>query len=462
MRTACVALTLFAHGAHAANLQTMDGYSLSAYSDALAWDGNPAYYWAMKNPDAPQNPIWYVEMTPCSAGCYNEEDCVANSKDLPAGKKANEQIDTNSPNGGIGQTLWDDHKAHLVKINCMSQDAGMGDTSKWGLKMKGAQIIKAVFQDAVATHGLGNTSAGQHLVIFGGSSGSAITSLHHLPLVPGYIGNLDNVHVVGLHDSGSGGAPCAHVASSDWSACNETAFGNEEADQLLIAQAEWQYVHDEFYTSWFADDEATKNCAADQPSGEEWNCIWPEYKLAYATAPHVSIETKFEKHMYDQAMSSLTFTVQSNQCTGSTEVCERANEIAGYHETAMLNAGATQQGVGFFWGQCYVHSASKFESTLNTNEAGGTVLYDALMEYFYRGNDDWTAATPYSSQPNLQWGTSDSCNGFSCGTCAADCGGGDVHPVCSRAGATPVSPAGAKTMKPSFWAIPQGVLSPAK
>jgi len=354
---------------------------------------------------------------PCSGSCTDEEGCVAIKDSFAA--EFHESSYSQSTNTGIGAWLRENHNAHSIVMPCMDLDAHLGNTEMYGMPFRGAVIFEATIKDLVATQGLGE-GGGKHLLVMHGSSGSNPAVMHHLDKIVGYAGDLSNVYPLGLLDSGSGNTPCAFVSDKD--SCKAIAEESDDAASSISSHREsWDWMYDNFYKSDWAGDAASDECAAAFP-GEENFCMYTDYKLQYVKAAAINLAYKFEEHLFGQSLPSLTVT--KNNCDQSS-LCDTAVAIGDYEEESLLNSGMDKNGKGLYLSNCWTHSAAKYESTFYTMEAGGSTMEEAIEQFIWRGNSDWTkgVATDPDSFEGLVFADSPSCTGFSCGTCADDCGG---------------------------------------
>jgi hypothetical protein len=420
--------------------------------DAVTPDGNHGLYFIAKNPDAPaNNPIWYVDVEPCQAPCEDEDSCKSSAWSVPS---AYRQVATLTPNAGIGTWLYEEKRAHLVTVPCMALDAFFGDVHQWGIPMRGAKVFAATFKDLVETQGLGNASQGDHLLLVQGSSGSSIIVQHHLDRLLGYMGDPANVFPVGLLDSGTGNVPCAFVSPGEKQACFDLAVnGTESASAVASRRAGWELVfRDYFLTNPTMADGAGAVACMGENSDDPGVCMYLEHMLKHVATPAMNLAYKFEEHLFAQALPNLTVT--SNACN-EHEYCSDAEQIATWHSESVLNSGIDVPGKALFLADCWTHSGAKYKSTFYGMSAGGTIEKDAIEQFVWRGHAAWTKGV--AKDPTLEYllfHDDPECDGFSCGACAADCGG---------AKAACMSQTVQNRKRTSFWSLaPDGPIEVAR
>jgi len=159
---------------------TLDLHLLSSslYPDAKCNDGTSSGYYARLSPTGSN--VWIVHAEG-GGWCFDSSTCKKRSSDQKSSKN---WAATYSAAGLFDSTDKRFKDANLFYIGYCSSDAyaGNGSTSDFGFQFNGRAIVKAVFDDLVATQGLGS-GAEPAQVMYGGCSAGARGALFNADAV---------------------------------------------------------------------------------------------------------------------------------------------------------------------------------------------------------------------------------------------------------------------------------------
>ena len=350
-------------------LHTLQLYTLAgADAEAVCNDGSPgAYYFA---PGDGNSNDWIIYLEG-GMWCWNKASCQSRFTETGFEMSSSKWAQTQDV-GGIFSTEpsnpWSG--AQKVYIGYCSSDAWVGDApaspETYNFAFRGQRIISATLADLAARHGLDGSAS----VLFGGCSAGARGAMFTLDYVQAMLP--PGARLRGLLDS------------SLW-----LDLPPPDAAEVSL-QAQTQMVYDMVNPSA----RIPPACAAAFP-GEEWMCLYGQYRLPYVQTPYIINAAQFDSFQ-------LLYDLGGDAPQTATQVAF-ADEFQ--RKTLEALAAAHAAGNAVFSTSCLVHCLTADTQLYTSFTADGKTIAESLTNWYFGGAtpDDVSSCTGYpcvASCPN--------------------------------------------------------------
>ena len=265
-------------------------------------------------------------------------------------------------------------------------DGWIGNTERFGMQFRGAQVVQATLSDLVS-RGLGRHHQ-QHLLLFGGASAGARGAMVHLDYVRGMLGDAaQQVDVVGVFDS------FVIEDSEPMRTSSEPAFRD-------------QFRH---FMSFANVSHLGTGCSGEWGQGSEsWRCIMGVYRLPTITTPYLLMATQYDRF---QLGNNIGRAIP----TDVASVAYAEHWAARYQQLSRVLASHKGRAV-MSWA-CYNHAISLSDDGFRGVNVHGVSMQDALVEFVWNrtsADDDAPLHAPVVAyDQSLLW--LDTCRTFDCG-----------------------------------------------
>lgn len=253
--------------------------------------------------------------------------------------------------------------AHKVYVNYCTSDAHMGDGEAFHyhsepekqFQFRGQRVVKAVLKDLVESQKLGSGLAGRDRVIFGGYSAGARGAMVHLDYVQEELqaAGAANVDVIGFLDS-----PAYLQMNSSF-----------PKFELFPEQTK--------NVSQFANVTHFGTECESKYSGEEWKCLYGQYRLPTIQTPFMFIASQYDSYFLGNHLE-----IPSH----GEQIKEDQSVYADEYAAALrqLNKDLSMKdGVGVYSWACYNHAMSARNDGFNqfTCDPNSTTVDVAFEQY---------------------------------------------------------------------------------
>lgn len=352
-------------------------FDLSKFPKAICNDGTPSgYYFA---PSSTGSNLWIIHQQG-GGWCYDANSCKGRSGDLISSKGWSS---THAAGGLLASTVPELANANKIYVPYCTSDAYIGSIDAadvpFGFNFYGREVVRAVFLDLAATHGMGSAS-GTQIMYSGCSAGArgvlfntAFVQQQVLPLIGG-----PRITAFGvLLDS-------AFWIDMQPLSPSVTPFMTQAANVLTMVNA-------------------TGNidpvCRGTYSGADGWKCIYGQFALPFVRAPFL-----LHSYQYDQFQISQNEAVSVPQTPAQLAYAEefrtytRGNASADMPNTSVVAAMLPA---------CYKHCNTE-GSTFATLATLGYTLENAVVS--------WWAAVTGGGGASVPKFVQDNCSGFNCGT----------------------------------------------
>lgn len=367
--------------------------SLQSYPSAVCNDGTPASYYFSPGSD-PNLWVLYLEG---GYWCVDQASCEGRAQNEPQETSSNgwpEMVQA----GGIfstdtSQNPW--AQANMAYVGYCSSDGWMGNSEAFGFQFRGQSILAAVIQDLKQYKGLGSGAK----LLFSGCSAGARGVMANLDAVAA---SLSGVDVKGFIDSG-------YWVDAQPADTSTTESLLEETQQV--------------YSMVDASNLVPASCAAAY-SGEEYKCLFGQYRFPYIETPYFLNEAQFDSFQvrYNLGGDSPSFGFQVDWVNDFQQLM--LQEIS-----TLPTSKQTQSGV--FSSVCLLHCVSNGPDfwTVTVN---GQSLQSALSEWYFKGTAPVkvidTSCTGWACHSNCKGEEQPALKNGPNGAGGGGLGGGPPHP----------------------------------
>jgi hypothetical protein len=256
--------------ANSANTTTLTRFllDLGKYPLAVCNDGSPAGMYLRPSPSG-RSTDWLL-FQQGGGWCYDPHTCAERAKVAPALTSSKGWPATQAEGGIFASTHANFEDMNLVFVPYCTSDGFAGSVTgppalpEWSFR--GHDVVTAVVQDLVATHGMGSKPGST--VLYSGCSAGARGALFNLDRVGALLAALTGGRVSrfgGLLDS------CFWVDMPHLPTANGPTFMEQARDVMALANA-----------SASAED----SCSAEYSGLDEWKCIYGVYRLPYTKSDY--------------------------------------------------------------------------------------------------------------------------------------------------------------------------------
>lgn len=258
--------------------------------------------------------------------------------------KATEKI------GGIfDSTVFDEASTVWINVPYCSSDGHMGniDNDEIGYVFRGHEIVKAVLNTVQDRYGVG---AGD-VVVWGGASAGARGAMVHLDYVSEFF---SDSKVVGILDS----PLWVDLDPPEWS----DSIG-------LLEQTKQVYEISGVGAVSGPDGVVTEDCASAH-EGEEYKCLFGQYRMPFVSPPHLLISSEFDSFQLGEDGLSIPFDEKAN---------EYADSFGAKMHSVFLNlTEIPAQNASLYSQPCYNHAISMSSKYFTSSTRSGVTLDDAV------------------------------------------------------------------------------------
>ena len=344
----------------------------SLYPDAICNDGTQSGYYFKASPSGSHD--WVVHMEG-GGWCYDKATCAKRSSDQKSSKN---WVSTYSAAGIFESTDARLKNANLVYVGYCTSDAYAGavTSSPVNFAFMGRAVVKAVFDDLMATQGLGNVSGTR--VLYGGCSAGAR-------------GAMFNADAVGAQLTGALGANLVRYGT-----LLDSGF-YQDIEPYDAALPSLMYITQQATALQGSAPFALPACAEKYPGDDLWKCFYGSYLVPFLSHPFF-----LHQFLYD------SYQLDKNGATGTPKGAQVAYDEAFRnltHTYAALDFAASAVATGdkaATLPACHKHCNTLTGNTWSTLTTQGVPLEKAVAAWFSKdaGVDDYLE---------------DSCKGYACG-----------------------------------------------
>eukprot|EP00520_Triparma_pacifica_P015439 CAMPEP_0118656556 /NCGR_PEP_ID=MMETSP0785-20121206/13550_1 /TAXON_ID=91992 /ORGANISM="Bolidomonas pacifica, Strain CCMP 1866" /LENGTH=372 /DNA_ID=CAMNT_0006549419 /DNA_START=76 /DNA_END=1191 /DNA_ORIENTATION=- len=326
------------------------------YPNALCNDGSPAGYYVSDTTDkGEQGKGKFFIYLESGGWCYDDISCkkrYENSFSL----MSTTTIEDTKEVGGI----FDSHVLEgytKVWVHYCTSDGHMGNLtspSSSDFVFNGYSVVRSVVETLNSAYDI-NDRGGR--VVFGGASAGGRGGMVHLDWVNSYF---DNVEVMGVLDSPLWVDLDPPVWSSKIGLKNQTRLVYDMAD--------------------VPDDVLGEECLRDRKSvGEEWMCMYGEYRMRYIRTAHMLVSSQFDSYQIGQDLDASKPTTDRS--------VEFATEFGDKMISTLKSLSSSSPPSLLYSTPCFNHAISLSPSFYTVSNVDGATWEDAL-EVFMEGMEE--------------------------------------------------------------------------